>query len=89
MPWIDQVPAVIEGYLGGQASGSGLADALMGVQNPAGKLAETFPLNLKDVPCTPFFPGERRQMQYREGVYVGYRYYDTARRMCYSPLATV
>ena len=80
MPWIDQVPAVIEGYLGGQASGSGLADALMGVQNPAGKLAETFPLNLKDVPCTPFFPGERRQMQYREGVYVGYRYYDTARR---------
>ena len=52
----------------------------MGVQNPAGKLAETFPLNLKDVPCTPFFPGERRQIQYREGVYVGYRYYDTARR---------
>ena len=80
MPWIDQVPAVIEGYLGGQASGSGLADALMGVQNPSGKLAETFPLNLKDVPCTPFFPGERRQIQYREGVYVGYRYYDTARR---------
>jgi beta-glucosidase len=80
MPWLDQVPAVLEGYLGGQASGSGIADVLMGVQNPAGKLAETFPLSLEDVPCTPFFPGENRQMQYREGIYVGYRYYDTARR---------
>lgn len=80
MPWLDQVPAVLEGYLGGQASGSGIADVLMGAQNPEGKLAETFPLSLKDVPCTPFFPGENRQMQYREGIYVGYRYYDTARR---------
>ncbi len=80
MPWINQVPAVLEGYLGGQASGSGLADVLTGFENPAGKLAETFPNSLTDVPCTPWFPGEGRQMQYRDGVYVGYRYFDTAQR---------
>ena len=80
MPWIDQVPSVLEGYLGGQASGGGLADILMGTENPSGKLAETFPMSLNDVPSTPWFPGEQRQMQYREGVYIGYRYFDTAKR---------
>ena len=80
MPWINQVSGVLEGYLGGQASGGGLADILMGTENPGGKLAETFPMALCDVPCTAWFPGEHRQMQYREGVYIGYRYFDTARR---------
>lgn len=80
MPWINRVAAVVEGYLGGQASGSGLADVLVGRQNPGGKLAETFPLALQDVPCSTWFPGADRQMQYREGIYVGYRFFDTAKR---------
>ncbi|NCF33815.1 MAG: glycosyl hydrolase, partial [Proteobacteria bacterium] len=80
MPWLEKVPAILEGYLGGQASGGGIADVLVGGQNPSGKLAETFPLSLHDVPCTPWFPGENRQMQYREGIYVGYRYFDSAKR---------
>ena len=75
MPWIDQVPAVIEGYLKSQWQ---RFDALMGVQNPAGKLAETFPLKLKDVPCLLSFPARGDKCSIREGVYVGYRYYDTA-----------
>jgi beta-glucosidase len=80
MPWIDEVASVLEGYLGGQAGGGGIAQVLLGHQTPCGKLAESFPLTLNDVPCTTFFPGENRQMQYREGVYVGYRYFDTAKR---------
>ena len=80
MPWIDEVASVLEGYLGGQASGGGIADVLLGDHNPCGKLAETFPLSLDDVSCTGFFPGANRQMQYREGVYIGYRFVDTAQR---------
>lgn len=80
MPWIDQVPAVLEGYLAGQASGSAIADILIGLANPSGKLAETFPLSLEDVPSNNWFPGEQRQIQYREGLYVGYRYFDSANR---------
>ena len=80
MPWIDQVPAVLEGYLAGQASGSAIADILIGLANPSGKLTETFPLSLEDIPSNAWFPGERRQIQYREGLYVGYRYFDSANR---------
>jgi beta-glucosidase len=80
MPWIDQIPAVLEGYLAGQASGSAIADILIGLANPSGKLTETFPLSLEDVPSNTWFPGERRQIQYREGLYVGYRYFDSANR---------
>ena len=80
MPWLEQAAAVLESYLGGQAGGGGLAQILLGHENPSGKLAETFPLALADVPCSQFFPGEHRQMQYREGIYVGYRYFDSAAR---------
>ena len=89
MPWIDQVPAVIEGYLGGQASGSGLADALMGVQNPSGKLAETFPLDLKDVPCTPFFPGRGDKFSIARASMWDIATTILPDGMCYFPLATV
>ena len=78
MPWIDQVPAILEGYLAGQASGSAIADILLGLANPSGKLTETFPMRLDNVPSDPWFPGGRRQIQYREGLYVGYRYFDSA-----------
>jgi beta-glucosidase len=77
MPWIGQVGAVLEGYLGGQAGGGAVADILCGVTNPSGKLAESFPVSLEDTPCQAYFPGGPRTVEYRESVYVGYRFYDT------------
>ncbi len=80
MPWLDRVPAVLEGYLGGQAWGGAVADLLFGVESPSGKLAETFPLALEDTPCYLNFPGDAGTVEYREGLFVGYRYYDAAKR---------
>jgi beta-glucosidase len=79
MPWIDAVPSVLEGYLGGQAWGGAVADILFGRVSPSGKLAETFPKRLEDNPSFLNFPGEATKVEYREGLFVGYRYYDTAR----------
>lgn len=76
MPWLDKAKAVLEGYLGGQAVGGAVADLLFGEANPSGKLAETFPVRLSDNPSYLFFPGEGDRVEYREGLYVGYRYYD-------------
>jgi len=78
MPWLDQAPALLECYLGGQAGGAALADVLFGQVNPCGKLAESFPLAQTDVAADADFPGQPRQVQYREGLYVGYRYFDSA-----------
>lgn len=78
MPWLGSVSAVLEGYLGGQAGAGGVADILFGKVNPSGKLAETIPMRLEDVPCFEYFPGGPKTVEYREGIYVGYRYYDTA-----------
>lgn len=78
MPWIDRVGAVLECYLAGQAGGGALADVLFGTANPSGKLAETFPVAQEDVAADRWFPGEGRQVQYREGLHVGYRYFDSA-----------
>jgi beta-glucosidase len=80
MPWIDQIPAVLEGYLGGQAGAGALADILFGITNPSGKLAETFPIKLEDNPSYPYFPGGPKIVEYRESLYVGYRYYDTVNK---------
>ena len=77
MPWLDQVKGVLEGYLTGQAGGGAAADILFGRVNPSGKLAETFPQKLSDNPSYLFFPGEKDKVEYREGIFVGYRYYDT------------
>jgi beta-glucosidase len=77
MPWAQRPAAVIHGHLGGQASGGGIADVLYGRRDPGGRLAETFPLQVTDVPSDQWFPGEPRQVQYREGLYVGYRWFDT------------
>lgn len=76
MPWLDRVGAVLEGYLGGQAFGGGMADVLFGEVNPSGKLAETFPLELSHNPSYLNFPGEGDTVEYKEGIFVGYRYYD-------------
>lgn len=77
MPWVDDVAAILEGYLGGQAGAGALADILYGKVNPSGKLAETFPITLADNPSHHYFPGGPATVEYRESIYVGYRYYDT------------
>ena len=76
MPWIDKVGAVLEAYLGGQAVGIATVQVLFGDVNPSGHLAETFPKRLQDNPSYLFYGGEGNEADYREGVFVGYRYYD-------------
>lgn len=76
MPWLSGVKGVLEGYLGGQAFGGAVSDILFGVSNPCGKLAETFPMKLSDNPSYLNFPGDSEKVEYREGIFVGYRYYD-------------
>ncbi len=77
MPWLHNVKAVLEGYLGGQALGGAIADVLFGIANPSGKLAETFPKKLAHNPSYMNYPGEGETVEYREGIFVGYRHYDT------------
>ena len=79
MPWLPLAPAVLEAYLGGQAGGAAAVDLLFGEVNPSGKLPETFPARLEDSPAFLHFPGTRDRVEYREGVFVGYRYHDAAR----------
>ncbi len=74
--WIDEVPAVLEAWMMGQAGGSAVADVLFGLVNPSGKLPETFPLRLSDTPAVGNWPGEAGVVRYGEGLYIGYRYYD-------------
>lgn len=76
MPWINDVPAVLETWLGGQAGAGAVADVIFGTVNPSGKLAETFPVKLEDTPSYFNFPGEQGEVLYGERIFVGYRYYD-------------
>jgi beta-glucosidase len=76
IPWLDKVKAVLEGYLSGQAGGGAIADLLFGLANPSGKLAETFPRKLSHNPSHLNFPGEGNVVEYREGLFIGYRYYE-------------
>lgn len=76
LPWNDQVNAILEMYLGGQGVGEAACALLYGDANPCGRLPETFPMRLEDNPSFLNFPGDGRTVHYREGVYVGYRYYD-------------
>jgi beta-glucosidase len=76
LPFRDRVPAILEGWLLGQAGGGGTADVLYGVVNPSGKLTETVPLRLEDNPSYGNFPGEFGHVRYGEGLLVGYRWYD-------------
>jgi beta-glucosidase len=75
--WQHRVPAILEGWLLGQAGGGALADLIFGVASPSGRLAETIPLRLQDNPSFGNFPGEHGTVRYGEGVLVGYRHYDT------------
>ena len=76
MPWIGKVRAVLEAYLGGQAVGEAVVRVLFGDANPCGHLPETFPLKLEDNPSYLYYGGEGNKTEYREGIFVGYRYYD-------------
>lgn len=76
LPFADQVPAMLEAYLSGQAGGGAVVDLLFGAVSPCGKLAETFPMRLEDTPAYLNFPGDGDHVHYAEGIYVGYRYYD-------------
>lgn len=80
MPWLNEVKGVLDCYLSGQAGSAAAVDVLFGDVNPSGKLAETFPLSLESNPSYKQFPGFSRSVEYRESIYVGYRYYDTAHK---------
>ena len=79
-PWAGSAKAILNSVLSGEASGSAVVDILFGDVNPSGKLAETYPVRLSDTPAYNFFPGNHATVEYREGVYIGYRYYDTAKK---------
>ncbi|QPK81647.1 glycoside hydrolase family 3 C-terminal domain-containing protein [Schaalia sp. ZJ405] len=76
-PWAEDVAAVLEMYLGGQGVGEACDRLLWGEANPCGRLAETFPLRVEDNPSFLNFPGDGKKVKYAEGVFIGYRYYDT------------
>ena len=78
MPARELYRAAIHGYLGGQAGAAAMADAIVGAINPSGKLNESWPNVLEDNPSYPYFPSSQRTSEYREGMYVGYRYYESA-----------
>lgn len=78
LPWVDNVNAILHSYLGGQAGAGAVADILLGKVNPSGKLAETYPIRLEDTPSVNNFPGNPATVEYRESIYIGYRYYDKA-----------
>ena len=80
MPWIDKCQALVYGCLGGEAAASAMLRVLSGEVNPGGKLAETFPVAYADLPVSHYYPGKEYTSEYREGLYVGYRYFVTAKK---------
>ena len=77
LSFADEVNAILHMYLAGEASAEACADLVTGDANPSGKLAETFPLALQDIPCAQWFAKETDTVEYRESIFVGYRYYET------------
>ena len=75
--WIEKTPALVDMWFGGQEGGSALASILFGETNPSGKLPVSLPKEFKDSPAAANYPGENLKVNYAEGIYVGYRYYDT------------
>ena len=78
MPWERNCRAILHGYLSGQAGASAMVGILTGDVNPSGRLSETYPIKYEDTPAFRNFPSTERNAEYREGIYVGYRYYDTS-----------
>ena len=79
MDWDGQAKAVVHGFLGGQAGAPAMAKLLLGQVNISGKLSETVPMRYEDMPSAPYYPGLEATSEYREGIYVGYRYFDTVK----------
>ena len=79
MPWHTSLKALLHGYLYGQAGAGAMLDIITGKVNPSGRLNETYPVRYEDTPAFKYFPSEERNSEYREALYVGYRYYDTAK----------
>jgi beta-glucosidase len=75
--WIDKTPALLDMWYGGQEGGHALASVLFGDANPSGKLPVSFPKRFEDSPAYGHYPGENLRVDYAEGIYVGYRYFDT------------
>jgi len=75
--WIDKTPALLDMWYGGQEAGTALASILFGDANPSGKLPVSLPKEWKDTPAYGNYPGVNLKVNYAEGIYVGYRYYDT------------
>lgn len=78
MPWNDNIAAILNSYLGGQAGAGAVADIISGTVNPSGKLPETYPMSYYDTPAINNFPGNPASVEYRESIYIGYRYYEKA-----------
>lgn len=79
MPWESCCKAILHGYLWGQAGAGAMLNILTGKVNPSGRLSETYPFNYEDTPAFRYFPSTQRNAEYRESIYVGYRYYDTSK----------
>ncbi len=78
MPWLPKVKALVHGYLCGQAGAGSVLKVITGQVNPSGKLAESYPVRYEDVSSAPYFPAKERTAEYREGLFVGYRYFQSA-----------
>lgn len=79
MPWHNSCKAILHGYLYGQAGASAMLELIMGNANPSGRLNETYPIRYEDTPAYRNFPSTERSAEYREAIYIGYRYYDTSK----------
>jgi len=77
MPWLERAPAVLQAWFPGQEFGNAMVDVLLGQVNPSGRLPSTFPVRIEDTPSFTNYPGEHRRVLYGEGLFVGYRWYDT------------
>lgn len=78
MDWADSVDALVYAGLGGQAVSKAVLNIISGAINPSGKLSESYPIKYENCPSSNNYPGKQRTVEYREGLYIGYRYYDTA-----------
>lgn len=79
MPWHYSLKAIVHGYLNGQAGAGAILDILTGKVNPSGRLSETYPVKYEDTPAFRHFPSTERTAEYRESIFIGYRYYDTSK----------
>jgi beta-glucosidase len=79
MPWADDVGAVLQVWFGGQEMAQAIADVLVGDEDPGGRLPVSLPVRLEDTPAFGYFPGERNELRYGEGLFVGYRWYEARR----------